>query len=64
MENTLTAAPTERFSIPKAGSLPVFLALAVIFSSADSGSAGVVASTALAAAKAGVALFFFHEFLA
>jgi len=57
----LEAAPSERASMPKAGVLPAFLGLTVLFSLADAGSWGLFVTTALAAAKAALVLYFIPD---
>lgn len=58
MDTTLDAAPSERVSWPKPGVLPAFLGLTVVFSLADAGPRGVLATTALAALKSVLVLYF------
>lgn len=59
METTLDSAPRERVVLPKAGIVPAFVALTALFSLADAGPRGLLALTALSAAKAALFLYFF-----
>ncbi|HXT00233.1 MAG TPA: hypothetical protein VN915_06135 [Elusimicrobiota bacterium] len=64
METTLDSAPSGRFSWPRARVRPFFFGLTALFSLADAGSRGVLATTALAAVKAALVMYFLPELAA